>query len=123
MASPEYRALQRSTSTLCSNISTAADPTWFAQKLLEKGLITPQLQGRTLTLGVPDYDKVSQLLQAVVAQVRANPEKLEELVEILSEEPALEGSVTALTTDAPVKGERGQCVACRQCVHNYQYHS
>ena len=97
MASPEYAALQKSTGTLCDNISAATTPTWFAQKLQERGLITPQLQDRTLTLGVPDYDKVSKLLQAVLTQVKANSGKFRELVDILGEEPALETSVTALT--------------------------
>jgi len=97
MASPEYAALQRSTGTLCENISAATTPTWFAQKLQGRGLITPQLQDRTLTLGVADYDKVSKLLQAVLTQVKANSGKFRELMDILGEEPALETSVIALT--------------------------
>ena len=97
MPSPEYAALQRSTSTLCDNISAATTPTWFAQKLQEKGLITPQLQGSTLMLGVPEYDKVSKLLRAVLTQVNANSGMFRKLVDILGEEPALETSVTALT--------------------------
>ena len=118
MASPEYTALQKSTSTLCDNISTAAGPTWFAQQLLERGLITSQLQGRTLTLGVADYDKVANLLRAVSTQVKANPGKFEELVNILSMEPALESSVAALTnTLKECTCGRGQCVACRKRYH------
>ena len=111
MASPECTALQKSTSTLCDNISTAAGPTWFAQKLLERGLITSHLQGRTLTLGVADYDKVANLLQAVLAQVRANPGKFEELVKILSVEAALESSVAALTNALKERtcGKRAMC--------------
>ena len=95
MASLEYKALQRSTATLCDNISAA---TRFSSELLGKGLIAPQLaRNCTQILGVPVYNQVARLLQAVEAEVRANREKFWKLVEILSEEPALEDSVTVLT--------------------------
>ena len=48
-------------------------------------------------LGVPDYDKVSKLLQAVLTQVKTDSGMFRKLVDILGEELALETSVTALT--------------------------
>ena len=94
----EDKALQESFSTLCENISTATTPTWFASKLLERELITPQLMHNcTQTAGVPAHDQVSCLLQAVTAQVKTDPNKIWELTGILKLEPALSGSMTALS--------------------------
>ena len=97
MNSPvELRALQRSSDTLCNNISTASTPVWFAQKLLEKGFISSQVQRRALILGFSDYEKVAELLDAVRSQVELNPDKYYELLEILHGEPALENSISRL---------------------------
>ena len=67
-----------------------------------------------------DYEKVASLLQAVLAQVRANPGKFWELVDILRLEPALDSSVAALTNALKERTcGRGQSVTCRQRYHYY----
>lgn len=96
MASPEYRALHRSTNTLCELISDVS-PELFAQLLWGRGLITRQLHDGTLMLDVSDYDKVRHLLQAVAEKVKTNPGTFSDLVEILSQESVLEACATLLT--------------------------
>ena len=94
--SPEYLALQKSTGDLCESISSITTATWFAEKLHSKHLITQELLSSALTMGIPEYDKVAKLLQAVQTQVKKQPEKLQVLMEILGENPALDHTVSML---------------------------
>lgn len=94
--SPEYFAFQKSIPALCQHISSLTTPTWFAHKLQEKGIITPELLNNALTVGIPPYEKVAKLLQAVQIQVKKKPETLQGLMEILREESALEDTVSML---------------------------
>ena len=63
----------------------------FVPRLVEKELLSYQSTNSILsTVGYAKAHQVQQLMESVVAQVTVTPEKFEDFVKILSEDPALQ---------------------------------
>ena len=69
--SPECRTIQKNTSTIIDAIASQSDPNSFSLKLVENDFISGQTaNGIVQTMGIPNFNKVSQLMQAVESQIR-----------------------------------------------------
>ena len=69
--SPEYRTLQKNASKINDVIAHQCNVTFFSHKLVENDLISAQSANNIVqTMGHSDYNKVSQLMQAVESQIR-----------------------------------------------------
>ena len=69
--SPEYRTLQKNASKIIDVVAHQCDVTLFSRKLVENDLISGQSANNIVqTMGYSDYNKVSQLMQAVESQIR-----------------------------------------------------
>lgn len=69
--SPEYRTLQKNASKIVDVVAHQCDVTLFSRKLVENDLISGQSANNIVqTMGHSDYNKVSQLMQAVESQIR-----------------------------------------------------
>ena len=96
-ASAESLAVQKNRTVVCKVIVACADTTWFAGRLVEESFITSQVQANVVRkLGVSDYDKCSQLLDAVEVQLLADSQKFQAFLEVLSDQPALQVAVDIL---------------------------
>ena len=72
----EYRTIQRNTSAINDAIANQADPGLFADKLVDNNFIAKQAANNIVQVSAhSNYHKVSQLMQAVDAQIRnaSNP--------------------------------------------------
>lgn len=89
--SPEYRTLQKNASKINDVVAHQCDVTLFSRKLVENDLISGQSANNIVqTMGHSDYNKVSQLMQAVESQIRtaSNPTAtFETFMQILREIP------------------------------------
>ena len=73
---PEYRTIQRNTSDINDAISNKSNPSLFADKLVDNDFISNQAANSIVQVpAFSNYNKVSQLMQAVDAQIRtaSNP--------------------------------------------------
>ena len=67
---PEYCTIQSNTSNINDAITNQSNPSLFADKLVDNGFIAKQAADAIVqTLGIPDYNKVSKLMQAVGSQI------------------------------------------------------
>ena len=95
--SPESLAVQKNRTVVCKLIVACADTTWFAGRLVEESFITSQVQANvTRTRGMSDYEKCSQLLDAVEVQLIVDPRKFQAFLEVFSDQPALQAVADAL---------------------------
>lgn len=92
--SPEYRTIQRNTAKITLNISTTTDLNFFADRLVENDFISKlTANGIVQTMGFTNYNKASQLMQAVESHIStaSNPTTaFEAFIEILKGISALE---------------------------------
>ena len=96
-SSAEYLAIQKNRDLTCKAIVACADNAWFANRMVEEDFIGMQRQANIVhTLGVNEYDKCSQLLDAVEVQLLADPRKFRVFLTVLSEQPALHVAVDVL---------------------------
>ena len=72
---PEYRTIQRNTLDINNAIANQSDASLFADKLVDNDFITKQAANNIVQVPAANYHKVSQLMQAVDAQIRtaSNP--------------------------------------------------
>jgi len=92
--SPEYRTIQRNTAKITLNISTTTDLNFFADRLVENDFISKlTANGIVQTMGFTNYNKASQLMQAVESHIStaSNPTTaFEAFIKILKGISALE---------------------------------
>ena len=85
----EYRTIQRNTSDINDAISNNSNPSLVADKLVDNGFISKQAANSIVQVpAFSNYNKVSQLMQAVDAQIRtaSNPvTTFETFIKILRE--------------------------------------
>ena len=87
---PETHTLQRKMADITSLLSTVVELNQFAQRLVEKDLLSYQSMSSILqTLGYSKLNQAGQLMDAVMAQVRVTPKKFEAFVMILSYDTSL----------------------------------
>ena len=88
---PEYRTIQRNTSAINDAIANQSDPSLFADKLVDNDFIAKQAANNIVQVPAhANYHKVSQLMQAVDAQIRtaSNPTSaFETFIKILRQLP------------------------------------
>ena len=86
---PEYRTIQRNTSAINDAIANQSNPSLFADKLVDNDFIAKQAADNIVqTMGVPDSNKVSQLMLTVNAWIitASNPTAgFETFIKILRE--------------------------------------
>ena len=73
---PEYRTIQRNTSNINDGIANQANPSLFADKLVDNDFISKQAANNIMQVAAfSNYDKVSRLMQAVDSKIRtaSNP--------------------------------------------------
>jgi len=69
--SPECRTIQKNTSKIIDAITNQSDPNAFSLQLVENDFISSQsANGIVQTMGPSNFNKVSQLMQAVESQIR-----------------------------------------------------
>ena len=69
--SPEFRTIQKNTSKIIDAITNQSDPSTFSLQLVENDFISSQsANGIVQTMGPSNFNKVSQLMQAVESQIR-----------------------------------------------------
>ena len=76
MTSPECRAIQGNAASINAAVTNQSNPNLFAPMLVQNSFISQQAANNILQpMGPPDYNKVSQLMQAVDSQIRtaSNP--------------------------------------------------
>ena len=96
-ASAESLAIQKNRTVVCKVIVACADTTWFAGRLVEESFITSQVQANVVRkLGVSDYEKCDQLLDAVEVQLLVSPRKFQVFLEVFSDQPALQATADTL---------------------------
>ena len=87
---PETQALLQKMSDIQLLLATV-ELNHFALLLLKKELLSYQSMNSILsTVGYTKAHQVQQLMESVVAQVTVTPEKFEDFVKILLEDPALQ---------------------------------
>ena len=87
----EVNAITENAHLICEAIITISSITWFSQRLEGVCLITSQARMEIMgPAGRSPYEKCDHLLNAVKAQVQADPSKFSKFLEILQSEDALQ---------------------------------
>ena len=88
--SPEFLALSKNSSNLCTGIARISTVTSFAQSLEDEGIITSDAKSSILsTTGSDNFYKCVRLLDAVKEHMKIDATKFKSFVGILSQEAAL----------------------------------
>ena len=87
--SPEFLAISKNSSYLCTGIARISTVTSFAQSLEERGIITSDAKSSILSTTGSDDCKCVRLLDAVKEHMKIDATKFKSFVGILSQEAAL----------------------------------
>ena len=96
--SAEYQALEKKLADINQLLGATVNLDHFAARLVGKGFLDNSRKSSILnTLGYTNSQKVSQLMDSVMAQVKCKPMKFKDFTEILSEDTALRSLAQDLT--------------------------
>ena len=102
---PESKVIRKNCSTIADEITAQGLAQWFATRLSEKEFIASP--SAFSALGIPDLNRVTQMLGAVQSRLKTTgtpKEKLEEFITILEDSPALEHLAKEITS------KYGRCI-------------
>lgn len=113
-----YLALQSTCAMTTAAIQS--DIVTVANKAYSKRLISENVHSRILTTAIPDVNKASELMSAVLRRVKLHPKSYQKFMEILREEPAYSHLVKTIERSVKKRWKGSQSRSTRGvrgCIH------
>ena len=96
----KLRIIDQYASTTSDAVASCASVHKIAEKLMEKGFISPELRSDILdNPSLPPRERSRRLVDAVRTQIKLNPGQFEVFIGILEEQPSLKSLATRLKED------------------------
>ncbi len=85
----EYLTVKGNISTIVNSLAAQVDPSLFAQKLNEVGLVSQYVVQKASIRDIPPANRVQDIIQAVLSQISLDSSKYHVFIEVLQAEHSL----------------------------------
>ncbi len=95
--SREYLTVKRNITDIGDSLAAQMDPRLFAQKLNESHLVSSYVVQKVSVQDIPPANRVHDIIQAVLSQIKLDPSKYHVFIEVLRMEQSLSTLADKLT--------------------------